>query len=156
MTSTHKEYHNEEFSFICITTHILLLSMCFVWIFWYSATKIYAYEFIPIKKEGESISLKLKHFFKPLSEMYSVTGPILTSTICELIAGRFPTIFIHIIPVVMIVHYLSNHWTYIDKNTVVKAIAAVDETMNCAITLLLLFVLVGLDDDALLFVFVLW
>jgi hypothetical protein len=39
-----------------------------------------------------------------------------------------------------------------DKNMVVKAIAAVDETMNCAITLLLLIELVGLDDDVVLFV----
>jgi hypothetical protein len=44
---------------------------------------------------------------------------------------------------------------YDDNNIVISAIAAVEDTINCAITLLQLVVLVGLDDDALLFVFVL-
>ena len=44
---------------------------------------------------------------------------------------------------------------YVESKIVVKAIAAVDETKNCAITLLQLVVLVELDDDDLLFVFAL-
>jgi len=44
---------------------------------------------------------------------------------------------------------------YAENAIVVKAIAAVEDTMTCAITLLPLVVLVVLDDDALLFAFVL-
>ena len=44
---------------------------------------------------------------------------------------------------------------YDDSNIVISAIAAVEDTITCAITLLQLVVLVELDDDALLFVFAL-
>jgi hypothetical protein len=44
---------------------------------------------------------------------------------------------------------------YDDSSMVINAIAAVEDTITCAITLLQLVVLVGLDDGALLFASVL-